>query len=168
MSKVKLSETLKYIEQREKTLENYSEKLQNSLVAIARMFGWRDDVCRFCGYLKTSHGSINHEFMPQIAVAIDVRDTEPFLERERDDGLVEEYYLAIEDKELFIYMTDGYSERLMFFDEAERWVLKALVKSGRLAKFFKYVADVLEKKNKEYAEVANIAEKLAAAVRDGR
>ncbi|MCL6579940.1 MAG: hypothetical protein K6T73_11300, partial [Candidatus Bathyarchaeota archaeon] len=51
-----------------------------------------------------------------------------------------------------------------WFDDSSREKLKALVKSGRLIPFLQKVADKLQSVGEEYAEVSEIAEKMAKAL----
>jgi hypothetical protein len=169
-----LNKILGYIQEREKTLGRYSDKLRQSVVKIANVFG-REDLCR-CGWWvdrhpthKTGTGEIVCKTpIPKIQVSIDVIDDQPFMAEADEYSPNIKYYLAIIKHDLGYvetYDNDKYSPKnLRDFDQAPRKLLKALVKSGRLIPFLQKVADVLTAKGEEYREVAEVAEKLAKAV----
>lgn len=48
MAEAKLEEILNYIEEREKNLSHYSDKLRNAIKQIFRVFG-HSNMCRYCG-----------------------------------------------------------------------------------------------------------------------
>jgi hypothetical protein len=169
-----LNQILGYIEQREETLSRYSDKLRQSLVKIANVFG-RKDLCRLCGWWVDRHPTrktgeiVCEKPIPCIEVSIDIKDDEPFYVQPATDIAPEiKYYLAIRNHNLgWIYITySGENPKHVcdFAYDASRELLKALVKSGRLIPFLQKVADVLTAEGEEYREVAEVAEKLAKAV----
>lgn len=112
-----------------------------------------------------------HKFIQKIQVSVDVEDAEVFSIPQSTVGSY--YKLAMLDSELvlckyhdeFNYPVNtlalqGWSEH----DTVGRATLKALVKSGRLQKFLQHVAERLAAETQEYAEVAEIAEKMANVV----
>lgn len=169
-----LVETIEYIRQREKTLSRYSDKLRQSLVELAGLFGkLSDKYCRRCGYHAREHSEDSAHFkytcqkeplVPKIEVSIVFIDCKAFTYDSHGD-----YYLAINrDHELVIrYIVDSLSDTWndIHFKEASRRLLKELVKSGRIPRFFEGLAERLSKLNGEYREAAEQAEKIAAAVK---
>jgi len=104
-----------------------------------------------------------HKFTPSIDIDIDIKDTEPFFII--DD---KKYYLAFRDHNLVALIEREEeienSEYVYYISSISREALKTLVKSGRLIKFLNYVAEELKKKEAEFKEVTEIAEKMAQAV----
>jgi hypothetical protein len=163
-----LAEVIQYIAEREENLSRYSDKLRQNLVRISNLFGSKME-CRICGEEHVAPGARDHDFVPKIYVSLDIIDTEPFLVEEDEEGR-DSYYLQLWESKLRIRMKRLYSdgeERFWdwrYFDDASRFVLKQLVKSGRLPKFLSYVAQVLQEKGQEYGEAAEVAAKMADAV----
>jgi hypothetical protein len=177
MAEADLNQILVYIKEREETLTKYSDKLRQSLVKIANVFG-RKDLCRLCRCYVDRHpirkiGTdeiLCEKPIPGIEVSIDVTDDEPFYTLPATDTSPEiKYYLAIRNHNLgwvdITYSGENPRNVCDFAHDASRELLKALVKSGRLIPFLQKVADELASKNQEYREVAEVAEKLAKAVR---
>ena len=170
-----ISEILSYIEQREESLRRYSDKLRQSLVKIANIFG-RNNYCRHCGRWEGYHANAQarktweacENFEPAIEVSINVTDDKHFYVEPEDDTSPEiKYYLAILGHELgYVDVVEEYNAhgRVTTFQQAPRELLKALVKSGRLIPFLQKVADILAEKGEEYREVSEVAEKLAKAI----
>jgi hypothetical protein len=176
MAEADLNQILDYIQEREETLSRYSDKLRQSLIKIANIFG-RKDLCRYCGWYvhehpthKTGTGEIFCQTpVPKIEVSIDIVDDKHFHEEVEDEYSPNtKYYLAIIEHRLGYvetYDNDRFTPKyLLDFNGASREQLKALVKSGRLIPFLQKVADTLQGKSEEYREVAEVAEKLAKAV----
>ncbi|MHA1723099.1 MAG: hypothetical protein ACTSXW_08490 [Candidatus Baldrarchaeia archaeon] len=169
-----LIKTLKYIQEREKNLANFSDKLRQAWVTIADIFG-KAKYCQICGQPREIHPDKHpvivekygvHDFKPKIEISIDIIDSEPFYSDEES-----KYYLAIIDHELKISEIPPVAiskPQIYKFTwpmwNAPRYVLKQLTKSGRLPKFLRHVAKTLEKMEAEYKEVSEIAEKLAKAL----
>ena len=103
-----------------------------------------------------------HKFTSSIDVDIDIKDTEPFFTI--DDKY---YYLAFRDHNLVALIEREEeienTESVHYISSISREALKALIKSQRLIKFLAYVADELRKKEAEFKEVAEVAEKMAQA-----
>jgi hypothetical protein len=103
-----------------------------------------------------------HKFVPSIDVDIDIKDTEPFFTI--DD---KKYYLAFRDHNLVCIIEREEeienTESVHYISSISREALKALVKSGRLIKFLNYVAEELKKKEQEFKEISEMAEKMAQA-----
>jgi hypothetical protein len=177
MAEADLNKILGYIQERERTLANYSDKLRQSLVKIADVFG-NPQYCQRCNKWVEYHNkkwkdkpegkSVCDNFKPKIQVSLDIVDDQPFLiEPEKETTPEIKYYLAIINHSLgYIDVVGEYSNliKVTAFDEAPRETLKALIKSGRLIPFLQKVADILQAKSEEYGEVAEVAEKLAKAV----
>jgi hypothetical protein len=174
MAEADLNKILGYIQQREETLSRYSDKLRQSLVKIANMFG-KSNYCRRCGKWQGYHSTTHRQtygacenFEPAIEVSINVTDDKHFYVEPEDDASPEiKYYLAVLNHELgYIDVVGEYNAygRVTTFQQAPRELLKALVKSGRLIPFLQKVADTLQAKSEEYREVAQVAEKMAQAV----
>jgi hypothetical protein len=164
-----LIEIIKYIQEREENLNRYSDKLRQSLLRIAQVFGSVRE-CQICNIVHFWDQEYDHEFKPKIHISIDINDQEPFLVEEGEEDKYS-YYLQFWDGNLririkkLIFTTN--EERVWdwrYIDDASRYVLKQLVKSGRLPKFLEYVAQVLQEKGLEYGEAAEIASKMADAV----
>ena len=175
MAEADLNQILDYIQEREETLSRYSDKLRQSIVKIANVFGSKV-LCRYCGWYvdehpthKTGTGEIFCRTpTPRIEVSIDIVDDKHFMEEEQDEYSPNtKYYLAIIKHKLGYvesYDNDRFTPKtLADFSDAPRELLKALVKSGRLIPFLQKVADTLQGKSEEYKEVAEVAEKLAKA-----
>lgn len=104
-----------------------------------------------------------HEFVPKIYVSIEVKDSEPFYVDSGDPyDSAEEYFLLIGRFGMRVEIGDG--ERFVEIKDLPRRAVKALVKSGRITKFLQKVAQELEDTGNEYQEVAEVAERLAAAL----
>ncbi|MCR6692757.1 MAG: hypothetical protein MRT15_10220, partial [archaeon YNP-LCB-003-016] len=132
----------KYIEEKERQLSNYSDKLRDSVEAIFYYFS-RQSRC---------------------PVSIDITDTIPFYHNEKYDL---DYYLAFRRHDLVIVIRPSGQEEWENIEgpgNISREALKALVKSGRLVEFLKIVSQKLEELNKEYGEVSEAAEKMAKAI----
>ena len=99
-----------------------------------------------------------HKFVPRIYVSIEVKDSEPFYV----DDDVDEYYLIMGRFGMRVEIGDG--ERFVDIKDLSRRAVKSLVKSGRIMKFIQRVAQELEEEGKEYQAVAEVAERLAAAL----
>jgi len=130
----------KYIREREENISRYSNKLRETLVQIANLFG----------------------LPPKIYVSVKVRDDEPFYEDENAY-----YFLEISFSELKIASKDkekGIFNWYFFFEGAEKEMLKELIKSKRLIPFLHKVAETLKEKEDEYKRVSEIAEKMAKAI----
>ena len=173
-----LVETLKYIREREESLSRYSDKLRQSLVEIAGQFGrLSEKYCMRCGYHADAHRDDSSHYertcknllLPTIEVSITFRDKESFAEKETLEHNFS-YYLAInEDHELVIQEINWDIRECpndIYFSNAPRWLLKELVKSGRLSKFFEALAGRLAELNDEYRDAAEKAEKIAKAVEE--
>jgi hypothetical protein len=177
MAEADLNKILGYIQDRERTLANYSDKLRQSLIKLSNVFG-DTQYCQRCNKWRVFHDQrwkdkpegkgVCDNFKPKIQVSINVIDDEPFLvEPENETAPEIKYYLAIINHWLgYVDVVGGYSDpsKVTAFDEAPRETLKALVKSGRLIPFLQKVADVLTAKGEEYREVTQVAEKMAQAV----
>jgi hypothetical protein len=171
-----ISKILGYIQQREETLSRYSDKLRQSIVKIADVFG-SPEYCQRCNkwveyhnkkWKDTPEGKETCDnFKPKINVSIDVMDDKHFMQEDEYSPNTK-YYLAIKKHSLgYVETYDNdrvTSETLFNFDHASRELLKALVKSGRLIPFLQKVADTLQAKSEEYREVAEVAEKLTKAI----
>jgi hypothetical protein len=171
-----LNEILNYIQEREKTLVHYSNKLRQSVVKIADVFG-NPQYCQRCNKWALFHEGkwrdkpegkdVCGNFKPKIQVSIDVVDDQSFAE-EKDEISDTKYYLAILERNMGFVCTftnDKYMPKnLRYFDSAPRKLLKALVKSGRLIPFLQKVADTIQVESEKYKEVAEIAEKMAQAI----
>jgi hypothetical protein len=164
-----LIEIVKYIQEREENLSRYSDKLRQSLVRIAQVFGSARE-CQICNSVHFWDQEYDHEFIPKIAVSLDITDPEAFYEEEDEEGK-DIYYLQLWDLNLRICMKRVFfatgEERYWdwrYFNDASRHLLKELVRSGRLPKFLEYVAQVLQEKGLEYGEAAEVASKMADAV----
>jgi len=170
-----LIKTIKYIEEREKNLSRFSDKLRRAWIRISDIFGLKK-YCRICWQTANVHPDKHpkvleygvHEFQPKIEVSIDIVDEEPFYSDDESS-----YYLAIIDHYLKILdlprdvkpaTLNTPNEYTWPMWNAPRWLLKQLTKSGRLPKFLRHVAKTLEKMEAEYKEVSEIAEKLAKAL----
>jgi len=175
LAEADLIKTLKYLQEREKKLSNYSDKLRQAWIKISEVFGLKK-YCRICWQTANVHPDKHpevlkygaHQFTPKIEVSIDIIDGKPFYS---DEG--ESYYLAIIDHYLKIVelpkdvkptTLNAPNKYTWPMWNAPRWLLKQLTKSGRLLGFLQHVASVLEKAEKEYSEVADLAEKLAKAL----
>jgi hypothetical protein len=173
-----LNQILGYIQEREQTLSKYSDKLRKSLVKIADVFG-NPQYCQRCNKWSVFHDEkwkdkpegkgVCGNFKPKIDVSVDVTDDIPFYKT--DEEMPETYYLGITNHNLKIIGVCGNvgifadnRQWTVWFENASREMLKALVKSGRLIPFLQKVADVLTAKGEEYREVAQVAEKMAQAV----
>ena len=143
---------IKTIMEKEKGLSLDSDKLRQAMELVAKKFG-------------NEKG--------QIFISIDVCDDEPFLstedkDEEDDKWVTEDYFLAIENHILKIIRKDQCQRICADHPVASghpRETLSALVKSGRLPKFLQLVAQKLADAQKEYAQVAEIAEKMANAIK---
>ncbi|MDD5435351.1 MAG: hypothetical protein PH343_07980, partial [Nitrospira sp.] len=115
-----------------------------------------------------------HEFQPRIELSLDAKDTTPFYQ---DGEKGEEYFLAIREGKMVIlwmgeYDSFGYQSDDDLSNEIKgrdvttpsRQVLKELVLSGRLPRFFQVVLTHIEKTSEEYQEVSEIAERMAQAI----
>jgi hypothetical protein len=170
-----LNQILGYIQEREKTLSRYSDKLRQGVVKISDVFGSKV-LCRYCGWYVNEHPThkTTGEIVcgtptPRIEVSIDIVDDKHFMEEEQDEYSPNiKYYLALIKHRLgyiVTYDNDRFTPKTVaYFSDAPRKLLKALVKSGRLIPFLQKVADTLQAKSEEYREVAEVAEKLAKAV----
>lgn len=175
MAEAEIIKAIEYIQEREKNLSRYSDKLRQAWITISDIFG-KAKYCRICGQSKGVHPDKHpevkkygeHEFQPKIEVSIDIIDSKPFYSGEGSN-----YYLAVVDHYLKIVelSKDVEPATLHTFYKytwpiwgAPRWLLKQLTKSGRLLGFLQYVAKTLKKMEKEYGEVADLAEKLAKAL----
>ena len=118
------------------------------------------------------HEKAAHQFKACIEVSVNVWDTEPFKTEETEMGTYEAYLAIIEHdlgiarkdrdhKGTLLYETN---HRVQLFSEASRQTLKDIIHSNRLIPFLRHVADVLEKKNREYKEVSEVAKKLTSAL----
>jgi len=152
-----LNQTLKYIEESEKNLSQYTDKLRSEVSKFFNIFGDKA-FCRICQDYENKHNITKHQFQPKIEVSIDF-EGEPFY---RTYGKV--YRLAIRHHQLVIVMNTEYSEGSYGVYEVQRSTLHALLKSGAITKFFQELAEELKKQSEEYREVSAIAEKLANAV----
>jgi len=134
---------VKYINEREKALSRYSNKLRESLKAIDAI-------------LQDMHISIN------------LQDKQPFGEDNAQCYPLQLYlYLGERPRGegLWIHAegcdTDyGYKA----FGDCSRNTLKQLVRSGRLPKFLVLVAQKMAEAEKEYSVVSAIAERMAKSI----
>ena len=218
-----MKQIIDYIQEREKSLARYSDKLRQAVTAIANVFGSKR-YCRICNSSFDSYGHAPyfnrythvgakspeeafskyhpsdvdgfkvvppdylpghwkdgnkllitkvpdedlHEPIPKIEVSINIEDEEAFYYDEETD---EAYYLAFSTEmnhSLVAHIRDvddpnNYKPRHL--KDLKREALKELIKSGRLTAFLSLVAETLKKKDEEYREVSEIAEKMAEAVR---
>lgn len=156
-----LNEIIESIAENERNLSQAYDKLVASLSKISNVFG-NDNFCQTCGRSKTFHKDGEHEFKPKIYVSVDFIDDVAFykLPHSDSDEEVREYKLAFYKGFLQVYV-DGY---FYDFNEISRDALKALIKSGRLISFLQKVSNELKEMNKEYKEVSEIAERIAAAL----
>lgn len=148
---------VKYISEREKGLSKYSDKLRTSLQRIFNIFG--DSVnCQVCDYSAPAEIHKSHAFVPKIQVSISVQDSEYFA---RETGEIDVYYLCIAQSKMLIQNQYGNMHDAC---TAPRWLLKQLVLSNRLPKFLQLVAQRLQEVEEEYAQVSQIAERMAQAI----
>ena len=173
MMEMEMEEVMKIlgcIKERKQKLENYTEKLRESIEKIVCMFGPSDE-CVFCGYKERLHpykfsatGEVCN-FKPKIDVPIHIIDDKAFYVEVWVGADRTKYYLAFYNHELKIAREDseGVIDYIYLIDLSNDG-LKALIKSGRLIKFLKKAADELEKTSQEYKEISEIAEKMANAI----
>jgi len=173
---------IKYINEREKGLSRYSDKLRQSLQRIFDVFG-NPDYCQICGCNKQTgtnqegenkgkHAGGAHAFVPKIRVSVNVRD---------EQEICPDMFLEFADGELRIAdLSDCYQEtdgnwypswlvpdnRSIYKHTylASREELKTLVRSGRLPKFLALMAEKLRETEAEYGEVSELAERMAQAI----
>jgi len=167
-----INKLLDYLRQREQNLSRYSDKLRQSLIKIASVFG-PSNKCQNCDWYVDRHPTIHagevicNKPTPKISVSVDVIDDEPFYieTSEYAPGGMIDYKLAFQCHKLgYIEIYGQERSSLREFVSAPREVLKELIKSGRLIPFLEKVADTLANKCAEYKEVAEVAEKMAQAV----
>jgi hypothetical protein len=129
-----LKTLLNYIEQRQKSIENYSDKLEKALTSL-RAYLWR---------------KVDRVFV----------DSEPFrvTEEYKYYLLLGPSGLAVRRVDEY-----GYVEELLPC-ELQRETLKELYKSGRLVAFLKSVAEQLVNEERELADLIRIAEAIEAAI----
>lgn len=105
-----------------------------------------------------------HKFIPCVDVDIDVDDVEPFYINEDE----QKYFLAFKDHELICVIVDEWDgdrhEEYKKLSNLGRDALKDLIKSKRLIKFLEYVAEELRKREQDFREVSEIAEKMTLAL----
>jgi mRNA degradation ribonuclease J1/J2 len=189
---------IKYVEERERNLSKYSNKLRQNLQRIFSIFS-PPYCCRICGcsendqkhipfrdeqgYLhdeKTStvngitvtygaNKNYSHDFVETVSISIDVQD-DVFEERSTDKEGDEQFWLQIVDGDFAIASGWDHNARWLTNPSGrqswtpDRELLKALVRSGRLPKFLALIAQKLSEAEKEYGDVAEIAEKMAKAI----
>jgi len=166
-----LPQVLAYLQERERELSKYSDKLRESVKRVISVFGDSDE-CQVCGKheevysegdIKNHEEATGHKFVPKVYVSIFVLDNEPFY--------------TVEDFELRLALVNG---KLVAWDSRggeynakhhignlAREHVKALVKSGRLIPFLQKVKQELDETTQEYRQVAQVAEKLADALKQG-
>ncbi|MEM4098890.1 MAG: hypothetical protein QXW57_03970 [Candidatus Micrarchaeaceae archaeon] len=139
--------TIDYIERRVKNLSRASDKLENALATIMKLVN-------------------------DIDIFFNIEDNEPLYQYEGDNVKVE-YRFAIDDGEIAVFRmywsawNGGWNDtpsvrKKKDLDELSMKMLKLAVL--RLPKFLMHVADTLEKKEAEYTEVVDMAERMAAVV----
>lgn len=170
---------IKYIQEREKNLSKYSDKLRESVVRIANVFG-DSDFCQICGK-NESHGNHAptiqgrgqyagntynaggwHVFKPKLKLSFKIEDEIIFFVD--SNGLDCKLLLNQYGLQVRVITCDGEEDVDYYFAQCSRETLKALVQSGRLPKFLALVAKRLAEAEKEYGEVASIAEKIAKSL----
>jgi hypothetical protein len=179
---------IKYVSEREKNLSKYSDKLRISLQRVFDVFG-NPEYCQICnstvnsgtatgeGENKEKHMGGSHPFTPKIRVSEEIEDTEICIETSEDELNFERYRLVFSDGKLLLRgwrnCEIDATGVTVWFTEPEgtqrggtpsRAELKQLVRSGRLPKFLALVAEKLTAAEAEYAQVAEIAEKMAKAI----
>lgn len=101
-----------------------------------------------------------HTPQPKNQISIRVQDTEAF----NLDQPYENPKTLVLDGTLQIGFGQGVFMQNQTLEEASRYTLKQLVKSGRLPKFLKLIAEKLTETEQEYKAVAEAAEKMAASL----
>jgi len=169
-----LKEVLAYISEREGKLSNYSDRLRQAVKRIEDVFG-NSKFCQICGTGSSGYMPYDHErdhpdhaFLPKIFVSLDIEDAEPFFTDDDENGPFS-YLLALSDCDLVVWKRLKEDTVMPYcakweVSESSRKILKELVRSGRIPKFLRLVAERLEQTGKEYGEVAEVAEKMAAAI----
>jgi len=167
-----VSQALKYIEERATKLSRYSDKLRQNLAVLFHAFK-PSYFCRYCHQNEALHGNVkSHDFKPAIEVGIKVLG-DPFLE-EQDKVYPSMHYLwrlEIRENRMYLREEDWDGERLLehryyHVEQAPRYVLVRLVKSGAIPKFLHKIVEELEKTGREVGEAAELAEKIARAVQE--
>jgi len=146
-----LARTLEYLQDRQNSMARYTDKLSKALYEIVKAVD-----------------NLN------LSVDLNYIDTEEFCIHRKDEFTIEKGYLQIRNGLLrthYVTLDEGFN-----YEKTESWIFnsisraerKAIITSGRLPIFLSNVAEEMRKTTEEYKTVANIAEKMAASIRDNK
>jgi len=136
---------IKYLEEREKNLGKYSDKLRENFEKV-----W-----------AKLNSILPADFL--------MRGKDFFSEEEEYFGEISWHLETLPETEkwyagLYIVKDYGTGEIQISVKDVSRKLLKALVSSGALIEFVKIAGETLAKAEQEYSQVADVAEKMAKAI----
>jgi hypothetical protein len=136
---------IKYLEEREKNLSKYSDKLRENVEKV-----W-----------TKLDGTLPADFL--------MRGKDFFSEEEEYFGEISWHLATLAETEkwyagIYVVKNYGTGEVQISIKDVSRKVLKALVSSGALIEFAKIAEETLAAAEQEYKQVADVAEKMAKAI----